>query len=71
MTARRVSGEAVPPEHADAVQVAKSDWTQFDSDKILVVLEETETGGKPCLERCCLEARHRKAYGSAIIRSVV
>lgn len=42
MSARRVSGEAVPPEYADAAQAAKSDWTRFDADKILVVLEETE-----------------------------
>ena len=42
VTARRVGSEAMPPEYADAVQAAKSDWTRFDADKILVVLEETE-----------------------------
>ena len=45
-TARRVGGEAVPPEYAGAVQAAKSDWTRFDADKILMVLEETEAGGQ-------------------------
>ena len=44
ISARRVGGEAVPSEHADAVQAAKRDWTRFDMDKILVVLEQTETG---------------------------
>ena len=37
---RRVSREAVPPEHGRAVQAAKADWTQIDSEKILVVLEK-------------------------------
>ena len=41
---RRVSGEAVPPEFAEAVQRARTEWTRFDSDKILVVLKETEDG---------------------------
>ena len=41
ISARRVSGEAVPPEHTDAAQAAKRDWTRFDSDKVLVVIEET------------------------------
>ena len=41
IAARRVGGEAVPPEHACAAQAAKRDWTRFDSDKRLVVLEET------------------------------
>ena len=44
IAARRVGGEALPPEYTDAVQTAKKDWTRFDSDKILVVLEETEAG---------------------------
>ena len=42
MTKRRVGGEAVPPDYADAVQTAKAGWTRFDADKILVVLEETQ-----------------------------
>ena len=46
ISARRVGGEALPPEYADAVQAAKRDWTRFDADKILVVLEETEAGGQ-------------------------
>ena len=44
ISARRVGGEAVPSEHADAVQAAKMDWTRFDADKILVVLEESGAG---------------------------
>ena len=44
ISARRVGGEAVPSEHADAVRAAKMDWTRFDADKILVVLEESEAG---------------------------
>ena len=44
ISARRVGGEAVPSEHADAVRVAKMDWTRFDADKILVVLEESGAG---------------------------
>ena len=46
ISARRVGGEALPPEYANAVQAAKRDWTRFDADKILVVLEETEAGGQ-------------------------
>ena len=42
MTKRRVGGEAVPPDYAEAVQTAKAGWTRFDADKILVVLEETQ-----------------------------
>lgn len=42
VTARRVSGEAVPPEYAEAAREAKRAWTRFDSDRILVVLERTE-----------------------------
>ena len=46
IAARRVGGEAIPAEYADAVQAAKTTWTRFDADKILVVLEETEAGGE-------------------------
>ena len=41
VTARRVRGEAIPPEHAKAAQAAKTAWTRFDSDRKLVVLEKT------------------------------
>ena len=42
---RRVGGEAEPlSEYAAAVQIAKQDWTRFDADKVLVVLEESEAG---------------------------
>lgn len=47
VAARRVCGEALPPEHVEAAQVAKADWTRYDSDKILVVLEETGVPGAP------------------------
>ena len=46
VSARRVGGEAVPPECAEAVRVAKADWTRFDSDKVLVVLESTDVRGE-------------------------
>ena len=39
VTARRISGEAVPPAHAEAARAAKANWTRFDTDKILVLLE--------------------------------
>ena len=42
VTARRVGGEAVPLEHGDAMRVAKSAWGRYDSDKILVVIEEAD-----------------------------
>ena len=43
IAARRVGGE-VQSEYADAAHAAKRDWTRFDSDKILVVLEEPGAG---------------------------
>ena len=42
VSARRVSAEAVPAELAEAARLAKSDWTRHDSDKILVVLEQSD-----------------------------
>ena len=39
VSARRVGGEAVPPDYAEAARAAKADWTRYDADKILVVLE--------------------------------
>ena len=41
VTARRISGESLPSELAHAAQAAKSSWTRFDADKILVILENT------------------------------
>ena len=49
VSARRIGGEAVPPEYADAARAAKASWTRFDSDKILVVLEEAEVCGDATL----------------------
>ena len=42
VSARRVGGEAVPPEHAEAALAAKESWTRFDSEKLLVVLERVD-----------------------------
>ena len=42
VSARRIGGEAVPPEHVDAALAAKESWTRFDSEKILVVLERVD-----------------------------
>ena len=39
VTTRRVSGEAVSPKHEAIVREAKRDWTRFDADKVLVLLE--------------------------------
>ncbi len=47
VAARRVRGEALPPEHTEAARLAKADWTRYDSDKILVVLEESGVPGAP------------------------
>ncbi len=40
VAARRVDGEAIPPEHADAARRAKADWTRLDDDKVLVLLDD-------------------------------
>ena len=45
IASRRVGGEAVPPAHEDAARAAKADWTRFDADKILVVLDEIDDAG--------------------------
>ena len=42
--ARHVVGEAIPAGLAEAARAAKADWTRYDSDKILVVLEQAECG---------------------------
>ena len=42
VSARRVQGEAVRPEIAGAVSAAKAEWTRFDQDKVLVVLEAAD-----------------------------
>ena len=44
VSARRIGGEAVPREHAQAARAARASWTRFDSDKILVVLERIDEG---------------------------
>ena len=40
VASRRVSGEAIPKEHADATAQAKAEWGKYDQDKILILLEE-------------------------------
>ena len=45
VTRRRVSGEALAPVHTEAAQEAKTDWTRYDADKALVVLEQAEATG--------------------------
>ena len=37
---RHVGTEAAPPELAEAIHLARADWSSFDEDKILVVLKE-------------------------------
>ena len=44
VSARRIGGEAVPPEHAETARTAKKEWTRYDSDKLLVVLEPADAG---------------------------
>ncbi len=46
VSARRVGGEALAPEHACKAQAARANWTQYDADKIMVVLESSEAGEK-------------------------
>ena len=46
VAARRVGGEAVPSERADDASAAKADWTRFDADEILVVLERNGGAGE-------------------------
>lgn len=40
VSARKVNGELVPPHREAAKRQAKADWTRYDDDKILVILEE-------------------------------
>ena len=40
VSARKINGELVPPHYDAAKQQAKADWTRYDADKILVILEE-------------------------------
>lgn len=40
VSARRADGEAAAPGLAHAMETAKEDWTRFDSEKILVVLDQ-------------------------------
>ena len=47
VSARRVGGEAGPPEQAEAVHEAKATWTRYDADKILVVLGEAAATDAP------------------------
>ncbi len=40
VSARRIGSEAVPPEHARAAKEARAEWTRFEDDRIMVVLEQ-------------------------------
>lgn len=44
IAARRIGSEAVPLEHAQAAREAKAEWTRFEDDRILVVLEQDPPG---------------------------
>lgn len=44
IAARLVSGAFIPPELSEAVRQAKEEWTRYDSDKIMVVLNDTGLG---------------------------
>ena len=41
--ARRVSGESLDPEHRSAAEFAKTGWSRFDAETILVVLQASES----------------------------
>ena len=45
VSANRVGGEAVPSEYLEKAEQAKSGWTRFDAEKILVLLQATDSGG--------------------------
>ena len=48
VSARRVGGEAAPPENlAEALREAKATWSRYDADKILVVLGEGAAADAP------------------------
>ena len=46
---RRVGGEALDPEHVEAARAAKTNWSRFDADKILVVLDQSDTSDESWL----------------------
>ena len=48
---RRVGGAAIAPQHCRAADVARSEWTRFDGDKVLVLLKESEAPGAPLVGR--------------------
>lgn len=54
---RRISGEAIPSEHAAAASEAKAEWGKYDQDKILILLEEK--GGRTVGSAVCGEGGSR------------
>ena len=46
----RISDDVVPDRYAEAARAAKADWTRFDTDKILVVPEESVEAGETGVE---------------------
>ncbi len=45
VSARRVGGETIPATYEKAGQAAKAEWSRYDSEKILVVLEQSTPDG--------------------------
>jgi len=61
VSARRVGGEAIPPELAPGVEQAReTDWSRYDEDKILVVLGRTDSSH--------LSGQVRSASGETSVR---
>ena len=60
---RRISGEAIPEEHATAAKEAKAEWGKYDRDKLLIILEDKD--GQTAGSAVCGEGRRpvRVAYG--------
>ena len=76
VASRRVGGEAMPSRHADAARAAKAQWTRYDDDKILVILEEdgadagSSTGTAACSDGSGAEVRisYDPALGLLLLR---
>lgn len=54
VSARRVGGEAIPANLAEAAREAKAEWTRFDKEKLLVLLEEQEEARGSLIGRALL-----------------
>lgn len=76
VSARRIGSEAVAPEHARAAKDAKADWTRYEDDRILVVLEQNPSGNAehwvgraaaPGSGSDIVEVRYDRCCGLAVI----